>query len=71
MRGVPAFSRSDSYTHLDEARMAAQTGLVLDPNFTLRRLRTFFLTDNPVFLAERERIYEGMRLAGVPEGEAG
>jgi len=25
-------------------------------------------SDHPVFLAGRERIYEGMRLAGVPEG---
>ena len=25
-------------------------------------------TDNPTYLAQRERIYEGMRLAGVPEG---
>jgi hypothetical protein len=24
--------------------------------------------DNPTYLAKRERIYEGMRMAGVPEG---
>jgi hypothetical protein len=25
------------------------------------------LTDNPTFLAKRERIYQGLRMAGVPE----
>jgi hypothetical protein len=25
------------------------------------------LSDNPVYLAGRERCYQGMRLAGVPE----
>jgi hypothetical protein len=24
--------------------------------------------DNPTFLAQRERVYEGLRKAGVPEG---
>jgi TolB-like protein/class 3 adenylate cyclase/Flp pilus assembly protein TadD len=52
---------------LDEARAAAQAGLALDPDFTLRRLRTNLPSDNPTFLAGRERIYEGMCMAGVPE----
>ena len=53
---------------LDQARAAVQAGLTLDPNFTIRRFRAIALSDNPAYLAGRERIYEGMRLAGVPEG---
>jgi TolB-like protein/Flp pilus assembly protein TadD len=53
---------------LDEARSAAQAGLVLDPTFTIRRFRVGVSSDNPTYLALRERIYEGMRQAGVPEG---
>jgi tetratricopeptide (TPR) repeat protein len=53
---------------LDEARAAAQAGLALDPGFTIRRFQRHLSSDNPTYLAERERIYEGMRMAGVPEG---
>ena len=53
---------------LDEARAAVQAGLALDPDFTLRRFRANAPSDNPTYLAGRERIYEGMRMAGVPEG---
>ena len=53
---------------LDEARTAAKAGLALDPSFTIRRLRAAQLSDNPTYLAGRERLCEGMRLAGVPEG---
>jgi TolB-like protein len=52
----------------DEGRAAVQAGLTLDPRFTIRRYRTGSPTDNPIFLAGRERIYAGMRKAGVPEG---
>jgi TolB-like protein len=55
-------------SHLDQAQAAAQAGLALDPNFTIRRYRTALPSDNPTYVARRERIYEGMRLAGVPEG---
>jgi TolB-like protein/class 3 adenylate cyclase len=51
----------------DEARASAQAGLALDPGFTVRRYRTSTPSDNPTFLVGRERIYEGMRLAGIPE----
>jgi hypothetical protein len=51
-----------------EARAAAQAGLALDPTFTMRRYRAAVSSDNPIYLAGRERIYEGMRIAGVPEG---
>ena len=53
---------------LDEAKSAARAGLALDPTFTIGRFRDGPSTDNPTYLAKRERIYEGMRLAGVPEG---
>ena len=53
---------------LDQARAAAQAGLTLDPTFTIRRYRVNAPSDNPTFLAARQRIYEGMRMAGVPEG---
>jgi TolB-like protein/class 3 adenylate cyclase/cytochrome c-type biogenesis protein CcmH/NrfG len=53
---------------LEEARAAVQAGFALDPAFTIRRFRAGAGTDNPTFLAQRERFYEGMRKAGVPEG---
>jgi hypothetical protein len=52
----------------DDARNAAKAGLMLDPSFTIRRFRASAASDNPTYLARRERIYEGMRQAGVPEG---
>jgi len=47
-----------------------QAGLALDPSFTIRRYRYAInaRSDNPTFLAGRDRHIEGMRLAGVPEG---
>lgn len=53
---------------LDEARSSAQAGLALDPTFTISRFRANVPSDNPTYLAGRERFYEGMRVAGVPEG---
>jgi TolB-like protein/class 3 adenylate cyclase len=53
---------------LGEAQVAAKAGLALNPSFTIRRLRVNAPSDNPIYLAGRERLYEGMRLAGVPEG---
>jgi len=53
---------------LDEARATAQAGLALNPNFTIRRYSTNTPSNHPVYLAGRERVIEGMRLAGVPEG---
>jgi TolB-like protein/Flp pilus assembly protein TadD len=52
---------------LDEARAAAQAGLALNPTFTLRRYRARAQSDHMAYLAGRERVYEGMRIAGVPE----
>jgi tetratricopeptide (TPR) repeat protein len=53
---------------LDQARAAANAGLALDPSFTIRRFRDGASTDSPTYLAKRERIFQGMRMAGVPEG---
>jgi len=53
---------------LDDARAAVQAGFALNPTFTLRRFRAGTSSNNPTFLAQRERIYDGMRKAGVPEG---
>lgn len=53
---------------LDEAQSAAKAGLALDPAFSVRRALTTKRSDNPAYLAARERFCKGMRLAGVPEG---
>jgi tetratricopeptide (TPR) repeat protein len=53
---------------LDEARSAVKAGLALDPDFTIRRFCFGSSSDNPTYLAGRQRICEGLRLAGVPEG---
>jgi tetratricopeptide (TPR) repeat protein len=55
-------------SRLDEARLAVHAGLALDPAFTISRFRAGALSSNPAYLAQRERLYEGMRRAGVPEG---
>jgi tetratricopeptide (TPR) repeat protein len=53
---------------LVEARAAVQAGLVLHPSFTIQRYRASAACGHPANLAGRERTYEGLRLAGVPEG---
>jgi tetratricopeptide (TPR) repeat protein len=53
---------------VDEARAAAQAGLALDPAFTVARFLNAAGTDNPVYMRQRERVCDGMRKAGVPEG---
>jgi len=80
-RGLDA-NRNYSVTHFDlaailarlgrlgEARASVNAGLALDPRFTIRRYRdvTYSNSDDPTYRAGRERIIEGMRLAGAPEG---
>jgi TolB-like protein/class 3 adenylate cyclase len=53
---------------LDEAQRETRFGLTLDPAFTIERFRAGQENDNPIFLAGKERIFEGMRKAGVPNG---
>ncbi len=50
---------------VDEARSAAQTVLPLSPSFTIAKFSPY--SDHPNYLAGRERLYEGMRKAGIPE----
>jgi TolB-like protein/Flp pilus assembly protein TadD len=52
----------------DEAKAAVLVGLTLDPRFTIRRYRAGEWDDNPNYLAQRQRLIDGMRKAGVPEG---
>ncbi|QHO71550.1 hypothetical protein ACH79_01845 [Bradyrhizobium sp. CCBAU 051011] len=52
----------------DKARAAVQAGLALDRCFTISRFRANTPSDDPTFLVKRERVYESMRIAGVPEG---
>jgi tetratricopeptide (TPR) repeat protein len=52
----------------NEAQAAKQTGLALHPTFTIARYRAGASSDNQTYLTQRQRIYEGMRKAGVPEG---
>jgi TolB-like protein len=52
----------------EEARAATKAGLALDPTFTVRRYRLNAQSDDPTYLARRERVAEGLRMAGVPEG---
>jgi tetratricopeptide (TPR) repeat protein len=53
---------------LDEARTTAQAALALNPNFNIRRFRTGTPSNHPVYLRGRERVCEGLLMAGVPEG---
>ena len=40
----------------------------LAPDFTIAKYRAEAISDNPVYLAQREYFDKGLRLAGVPEG---
>ena len=53
---------------LAEAAETCATAQRLAPSFTIARFRVEALSDNPTYLAQRERLYEGLRLAGAPEG---
>ena len=52
----------------DQAKAAAMAGSALDPNSAVRRFRNGALSDNLTYLAMRERIYKGLRMAGALEG---
>ena len=66
------FSLAVALAHLgrlDEARFAHKAGLALDPAFAISRARAAWraMSDDPTYLAQLEPIFEGMRMAGVPE----
>jgi tetratricopeptide (TPR) repeat protein len=54
---------------LDEARSAVKASLAVNPAFSISRVRASRTarTDDPTCLAQLERIFEGLRKAGVPE----
>ena len=52
---------------LDDARSMVQAGLALDPAYTIRRYRAGASSDNPTYLAQRERTADSMRLAGIAD----
>jgi TolB-like protein/class 3 adenylate cyclase len=54
---------------LDEANSAVQTGLALNPAYTVSRVRAAWTarSDDPNYLAQLEPIFDGLRKAGVPE----
>jgi TolB-like protein len=53
---------------VEEAQASVQAGLAIDPNFTLSHFHASRPTDNSTCLAQRARIAEGMRKAGLPDG---
>ena len=61
------FSLAAALAHLGRLE-AARAGLDLNPGFSIRRACAASSSDHPVHVAGRERFYEGLRLAGVPEG---
>jgi TolB-like protein len=54
---------------LGEAHSAVKTGLALNPAFTVSGARAAWtaMSDDPTYLATREPILDGLRMAGVPE----
>jgi adenylate cyclase len=74
-----ALSPRDLFTHIflasalarlgrdSEAKNAVAEILRLKPDFTLADFKAREPADSPAFLAQRQRLYEGLRLAGVPE----
>ena len=53
----------------DEARPTVKAGLALNPTFSVSRARAAWtaMSDDPTYLAGLERIFDGLRKAGVPE----
>ncbi len=50
-----------------EAEAAVARGLAVNPAYSIERFRESSFGDEPRFLRQRERVYEGLRMAGVPE----
>jgi tetratricopeptide (TPR) repeat protein len=50
-----------------EARLAVDAGLSLNPTFTISRWRSGAPSNNPIFLAQRECVIDGLRMAGMQE----
>jgi TolB-like protein len=52
---------------LSDAAEVCAAARRLAPNFTIAKFRAEVVSDNRVYLAQRERFCEGLRLAGAPE----
>jgi tetratricopeptide (TPR) repeat protein len=52
---------------VDAARKEVKAGLAVDPKFTIKRYCAVGESDNAVFLAQRQRVTEGLRMADAPE----
>jgi TolB-like protein/class 3 adenylate cyclase/Flp pilus assembly protein TadD len=50
-----------------EAQAEAQTALELDPSFTTERYRSLAFSDDPRYLATRERTMQALHAIGIPE----
>ncbi len=53
---------------IEEAGRSVRVGLTFDPGYSIRNARAGAMSDNAIYLKQREHIYEAMRKAGVPEG---
>jgi TolB-like protein/Flp pilus assembly protein TadD len=51
----------------DEARDAVKAGLAIGPTFSIRRHHAGTMSEHPTYVMQRERIYDAMREAGVPQ----
>jgi TolB-like protein/Flp pilus assembly protein TadD len=54
--------------HHEEARAALSEFMQLMPGMTINKLRASPYSNHPAYLAWRERLCEGLRKAGMPEG---
>ena len=54
-----------------EARAAVARLLKARPGYTVQDWANIKWSDNPIFLREKQGIVEGLRKAGLPEGQAG
>jgi adenylate cyclase len=69
----PYLDLAASYAHLGrdaEARAALSEVRQRAPDFTIASYRAARFSNNPVWLKEIERLYAGLRKAGLPEGAA-
>jgi hypothetical protein len=56
--------------HDAEARAAIAGLLKLKPGLTMQQVTSIKFSDDPQFQREAQRMFEGLRKAGLPEGEA-
>ena len=55
--------------HTEQARVHLAEALKRRPDSTVAALKASALSKHPDFTAGLQRFYEGLRLAGLPEGE--